>query len=487
MSEKPGAVDPRCNADLCVLTVQPGNMVPSLWGDRTEFAVMLKSGMAAVSVTAKPTHPEARMTLNGVTLEPGQPSAPVPVPHGWTVLRVETTSSDGATRKTYSLKVQRTLPIPGWRKLADSSPWVPRDSAGEIVHNGRMWLLGGYVPELVSDVWSSADGLRWDRAGDVPAPAGINIPVTFSHAGRMWVTSQDGKLFASRDGAAWDRVADSLPWGVRYGAGSAVFQGRMWVAGGISGGARHNDLWSSRDGVTWTLECAQAPWSRRQLFGNLVVHDDKLWVVGGGISAYQPFKAYRDVWSSPDGRSWSRVTDEAPWPARVWSNCVSYQGRLWLVGGFRAQPTWNNFSDIWYSSDGERWEQLEAEEIWEPRHEISVYVHDERLWVVGGNAWPLKNDVWTLSIRGLTFVSQPPLEEFVTAEYRYRARADFNRSRRPVRYRLVEAPVWLGCDEATGAVRGTPPAEGAFRIVIEAFDAAGETARQEYVLHVIAS
>ena len=51
----------------------------------------------------------------------------------------------------------------------------------------------------------------------------------------------------------------------------------------------------------------------------LVVYDRKLWLIGGGITIYHPFKAYRDVWSSSDGKSWTKVTDQAPWPARIWS------------------------------------------------------------------------------------------------------------------------------------------------------------------------
>ena len=62
-------------------------------------------------------------------------------------------------------------------------------------------------------------------------------------------------------------------------------------------------------------------------------------------------------------------------------------------------------------------------------------------------------------------------------------RADFNRSAWLVRYELVESPAWLRIDNATGVVRGRTGETGDVPVVIEAFDDAGERARQAYTLH----
>ena len=35
--------------------------------------------------------------------------------------------------------------------------------------------------------------------------------------------------------------------------------------------------------------------------------------------------------------------------------------------------------------------------MFSPRHEVTPYVFQGSLWVVGGNMWPLMNDVWRLS------------------------------------------------------------------------------------------
>jgi hypothetical protein len=68
-----------------------------------------------------------------------------------------------------------------------------------------------------------------------------------------------------------------------------------------------------------------------------------------------------------------------------------------LFGGWSNQPS-RNWNDVWYSADGKVWTELRTKTIWSPRHEQSFYVHDDRIWLVGGNAWPLVNDVWSLQL-----------------------------------------------------------------------------------------
>ncbi|MDA1138988.1 MAG: cadherin-like beta sandwich domain-containing protein [Planctomycetota bacterium] len=466
------------------LSIEPFKLVSRFWERRRLNAARVLPDTETIRVTATAKAEGASILIDGAVVQSGRPSQEISLSPGLSLVNIEVTSADGSATMEYVIRVYRPLETPDWKLVSKSCPWSPRDSAGELVFNDRMWIFGGYTPGLVSDVWHTKNGIDWEQAADIPSDSGVNIPICFTHNGRMWMTSQDGQFFSSADGQSWDLVLSEVPWKGRYGAGSATFNGRMWVLGGIKEGVPQSEVWSSGDGTQWKLETGAAEWSGRQLFGMVTVHDDKLWVIGGGISNYHPFRAYTDVWNSEDGRSWEQVTEHAPWPRRIWSNAVSYANRLWVVGGFHAEPDWRNHNDIWYSADGAEWHQLETESIWSERHEISVYVHDQRLWVIGGNAWPLMNDVWSLEIDGLTFVTQPVVDEFVGAEYTYRARADFNSSCDEVRYRLVESAGWLTINEETGCVRGTSRDAGEWPVTIEARDAAGETARQSYRLHV---
>ncbi len=470
---------------LSGLSISPGEPPLVFHTDWKSYLVRVKNRETSVSVTAWTADPESRLAIAGRTARSGEPSGPILVEVGLNVVPLEIISADGSRRTPYTLRIVRSHPLPNWVRETGGAPWTPRDSAGELVFKNRMWLLGGYLPKVVGDVWSSGDGRAWERAGEVPDASGVNIPVNFVHAGRMWVASNDGRLYATRDGKAWELVNADPPWKGRYAAGGAVFRGRMWVAGGLGGGKLFNDVWSSADGLEWRLETSAAPWAPRQLFSLFVVFRDRLWIVGGGVTSYHPFQSFRDVWSSADGKNWKRETDEAPWPGRVWTSAVVYANRLWLLGGFRAEPTWNNFDDAWYSADGASWRRLETEDAWSPRHEFSAYVFQDKLWVVAGNSWPLQNDAWSLDIPGLTFLTTPVVECYAGTEYLYRARADFNRDSAPVRFRIVDGPDWLSIDPATGALRGTPPGPGEAAVTIEAFDRDGEAARQSFRIRVI--
>ncbi|MCP4643925.1 MAG: hypothetical protein GY851_26010 [bacterium] len=469
------------DATLTAIALSHGEVSPGFSGKRTEYTVHVPYSASPLTVTPVPADPSATVTVQGAPLDNGASS--VPLEPGRNLVVIDVTAADGITKMAYTVKAFRDFPTPNWQRVAETTPLAARDSAGELVFDGRMWIFGGYTPGLVNDVWSSRDGVEWTQTGSIPNESGVNIPVNFVHAGKMWVSCNDGRFYASEDGAAWTLVTEQAPWSKRYAAGGVVFNGRMWVMGGFKSGHLFNDVWSSADGVEWRLETEHADWSPRQLFGTVVAHDGKLWVVGGGITKYHPFHAYTDVWCSEDGRKWTCVNDHAPWPARIWSTVEVYRGRLWLIGGFRAEPTWNNFDDVWHSVDGVTWERLQTETVWMARHELSAYVYNDALWVVAGNAWPLMNDVWRLAVPGVTFTSQPVVEDFLGAEYTYRARAAFQAG--AVRYRLVEVPDWLSVNTKTGVVRGRPEAEGDYTVVIEAVDSADGTARQAYTLHII--
>jgi hypothetical protein len=118
--------------------------------------------------------------------------------------------------------------------------------------------------------------------------------------------------------------------------------------------------------------------------------------MGGGN--YVPnYTATNDVWSSPDGVNWTRVTEHAPWPPRIWFSAAVQGGKMWVLGGWSNNP-FENHNDVWHSADGERWEQLSTAKVWERRHEHSAYVFGDKLWVVAGHAQPLRNDVWRLDL-----------------------------------------------------------------------------------------
>jgi hypothetical protein len=194
------------------------------------------------------------------------------------------------------------------------------------------------------------------------------------------------------------RVTDSAPWPARYGLATAVFQDRLWLMGGtttLHDGNQLNDVWSTADGDHWRREVASAPWQPR--WGSaLFVSNDKLWLIGG-LSSVEPIRNLNDIWSSPDGRRWTRELADAPWPARhVWA-ASSHANRMYLLGG--ASDGSHYYQDVLWSEDGIRWKYEAVEGPWfEKRKNLTAASYRGRIFLGGGSiihpAPRFLNDVW---------------------------------------------------------------------------------------------
>lgn len=304
---------------------------------------------------------------------------------------------------------------PNWTMVTDKAAWQPRDSQGEVVFKDQLWVLGGWFGSYEApprDVWKSPDGKNWTLA-DKQAPwKHSDLPMTVVFRDKMWLMggwyngrlpghSASNEVWSSSDGLKWEQVTDNAGWSPRLAAGLVEFQGKMWMLGGTENyyfgdeTSLKNDVWSSTDGKTWELVTDNAPWSPRA-YHAAVVHNGKMWVLGGGNYVPQ-YSANNDVWCSTDGKNWTQVTATAPWSPRLWFSAITYRDRMWVLGGWSNEPS-TNWGDVWYSRDGRDWKQLQSETIWKERHEHSAYVFQDKLWIAGGHARPLNNEVWSLDV-----------------------------------------------------------------------------------------
>ena len=303
-----------------------------------------------------------------------------------------------------------------WACVTDEAAFAPRDGAGILAFGGRMWLLGGwnprdktYFPQICnSEVWSSTNGARWELHGHAPWE-GRHTAGYVVHDGAMWIVGGDcnqghyqNDVWRSTDGVTWDCVCDAVPWGSRALHHTVLFDGAIWVLGGQTMPAFagleehfHGDVWRSADGESWERVCERAPWPPRGAIGGSAVHDGRLWLLGGGRydTPTTPQRAYwNDVWSTADGAEWTCHAEAAPWHARMYHEVAAFDGQLWVLEGWHEES--GNRNDVWRSADGVNWNEL-PDTPWLPRHAASVVVFDDALWVVAGNN--MTSDVWKLT------------------------------------------------------------------------------------------
>jgi hypothetical protein len=206
----------------------------------------------------------------------------------------------------------------------------------------------------------------------------------------------------------WISVQPRAAFAARDGAGAVVFRDRMWLLGGWNPGDKqhfpricNNEVWSSADGVAWLLEKPNtfltaafdpsADWEGRHTAG-YAVYRDKLWIIGGDANQghYQ-----NDVWSSGDGRHWTQVSHGSalPWAPRALHYTAVHDDKIWLLGG-QTMPAFAAadevfYRDIWTTQDGLQWQQVRPEEpCWSPRGMIGgSAVFRGRLWILGGGTY----------------------------------------------------------------------------------------------------
>ncbi len=316
-----------------------------------------------------------------------------------------------------------------WIQFAPNAPFAPRDGAGALVFDQKLWLLGGWNPRdkqhfpriCNNEVWSSTNGEAWSLIKPNTF-LDANFDSTKDWEGRhtagyvvfenkMWVVGGDpiqghyqSDVWNSTDGKIWRQVnrGAPVPWSPRVLHHTLVFKNKIWLMGGQTlppfAPAKeifYRDIWNSADGVHWKpIEPREPYWSARGMIGGSVVFKNRMWILGGGT--YDTPKVpdrnfYNDVWSSADGVDWTRHLDAAPWSPREYHDVAVFDNRMWVLEGYG--KTGGNRNDVWYSSDGVNWREL-PNTPWKPRHAASVFVYDNALWMVAGNN--MESDVWKL-------------------------------------------------------------------------------------------
>jgi len=211
------------------------------------------------------------------------------------------------------------------------------------------------------------------------------------------------------------------------------FNNQLWLIGGLDNSGYKNDVWSSPDGITWTRQTDNAGFTPRGLH-QVVVFNNQLWLIGGfGGTNSQNGAALNDVWSSPDGITWTQQTIDpaSMFSVRAGHQAVIYNNQILVIGGYQPEapdpaaptvPRILNFSDVWASSDGVSWARIKDDDNsgFSARNGHQVVVYNGQLWLVGGEGVEngrtvVKNDVWS-STDGIAWTQQAPTGLFSARE-----------------------------------------------------------------------
>ncbi len=256
-----------------------------------------------------------------------------------------------------------------WSLVEESAPWIHSDLPMAATFKDRMWMMGGWYNGRLPGhsasnmVWSSTDGKEWREETKAAGWSPRLAAATVVFQDKLWIlggtenyyfgdrTSLKNDVWSTSDGVHWDKSLEKAPWAGRAYHQAVVLNNRMYVFGGgnyVPEYQAFNDVWSSADGVEWRQETESAPWHERLWF-SAVTYRDHMWVIGGW--ANNPSTNHNDVWYSKDGRNWHELKTRTIWKERHEHSVFVFKDRLWLAGG-HAQPL---SSQVWSLQLPEDW------------------------------------------------------------------------------------------------------------------------------------
>lgn len=250
--------------------------------------------------------------------------------------------------------------------------WEGRHSVGCLVFDNHIWIIGGDVNQgnHLGDIWKSNNGRDWDLVAekdDLPwNPRALHLSFVFKD--RMFVMG-----------------GQTLPQFVDDEHSVKTIY--------------YNDVWSTTNGTDWIKHQSDLPvWAPRGGIGGNLVFRDRIWIVGGFTydNDVNRRRVFSDIWSSADGNDWKKECYVADWAVAdrglMYHDLVVFDDKLWIVGGYKRNS--GNTNQIWYSEDGVKWHPFELSPI-APSHSTTLFSYKDSLIIAAGNH--MNREVWRLS------------------------------------------------------------------------------------------
>jgi len=283
-----------------------------------------------------------------------------------------------------------------WTVVETENAPTARHENAFVEAGGRFYLLGGRGDRPVNIY--NPETRRWTE-GPAP-PFQMHHFQAVAYDGDVYVVGAWSDDYPRENGLSHVYVYDTdahewrrdapIPPGRRRGAGGAVVHdGRIYVVGGNVGGHGPHatavawfDVFDPETGTWRALRDRSAPHARDHFQAAVV--NEKLVVVGGRDSGVEGFidstLAAVDVYDF-ETQTWS-TWDEAPLPTeRAGSTTTTHGNEVIITGGEGFGQTWGQTEAL--NVETREWRSLGR--LNQPRHGTQMFLHRDQLYIAAGS------------------------------------------------------------------------------------------------------
>ena len=216
---------------------------------------------------------------------------------------------------------------------------------------------------------------------------------------KMWYTS---------NGTTWQSITPTGINPANDGAAVATLGDIIYVVGGQYGDTGPSkSVWRGSSPGIFTLLTDDAPFGYTKE-AQLLEFNNELYLISGRNLYTSTDK--KEVWKTSNGVDWTAVTLNAEFPGRAYFGAYVHDGKMWIMGGNNGVDFLN---DIWVSSDGAQWTQVinYSGSRWSPRDAFAFVVWQGNMWVIGGDTIdvPHSKEVWR-SVDGQSWYQEKDLD-----------------------------------------------------------------------------
>lgn len=219
--------------------------------------------------------------------------------------------------------------------------------------------VGYLARDITASAWLSTDARTWRRIVDFPAAEGSQaVAVIDGPAGIVAVGGEGDHAITwrSTDGKRWERAPDAASWHdttqLRMTAVASSPDG--YVAAGYLGGLAgpiEARFWWSEDGLTWFPAGDGTDVMASRVAAVVAGSDGGFVAVGASGDARSAVGSA--AWTSPDGRTWTRLVPGDALAAGVMRGVTAAGGHGFVAVGSDADSV---RAVTWRSPDGSAWE-----------------------------------------------------------------------------------------------------------------------------------